>query len=445
MVSARAGLPIRWRIALLSSLAIALLSVVAAVTAFWVVRNSLIGDLQRSLRDDVARVVRFYQMGGQPGERLDPTELPLGGIHIQLYDPQGELLVASAGPFENAPLEPAVVQSARSDARDWRGTLARRPVQAALAPVEFGVVAVVAPTGFIGTALRQLGQALAIAATVLIVLSAVIGYLVAGAAMRPITQLAVGAARLDPNYLRPIPYHGPNDEVGQLSRILNDLIARLKSSMDAQRAFLAETSHELRTPLTSLQGFLERAARRANPEVKRELEDARRIAQTMSRLVADLLQLSRGELVREVVPHLLEPYHDILKPVAEEFPGVRLEAKPNGLLLGDPDRLRQLVRNLTANAVRATGDPAKVTLRQTSTQQQIHFEVEDCGPGIPSEALPHIFDKFYKGAGGGAGLGLAIAKQIAEVHQGEIVVESEPGKGTRFTVTLPTLSEEAEA
>ena len=263
--------------------------------------------------------------------------------------------------------------------------------------------------------------------------------------MRPITELAGLAAQLDPNHLEEIAYRGPKDEVGQLNEVLNGLISRLKVSIDAQRTFLAETSHELRTPLTSLQGFLDRAVRRADPEVREELNDAKRIAQTMARLVADLLQLSRGELVREVVPHLLDPYTDLLEPVAEEFPGVGLVGSPGELLLGDPERLRQLLRNLTANAVRATGDPGAVVLRLETQPDCITLEVADRGPGIPPEALPHIFDKFYKGAGGGAGLGLAIAKQIAEVHEGRIIVKSLAGEGTLFRVELPQLEDEEEA
>jgi two-component system OmpR family sensor kinase len=437
------NLSLRWRIALLSSLAIALLSIVASITAFLVVRSSLISDLQRSLREDVARVARLYSADGVGGENVTPLEGPTGGVYIQLYNPQGQLIIASNEAFETAILDATVVTSTNLEVRDWQGYLAGRPVQAALAPIDFGYVAVISPTTFIGTALRQLSRSLAVTAFVLVAFSAVIGYLVAAAAMRPISQLATGAAKLDPNYLQPIPYDGPDDEVGQLSRVLNELIVRLRASMDAQRAFLAETSHELRTPLTSLQGFLERAVRRANPEIQHELIDARRIAQTMSRLVADLLQLSRGELVREVVPHLIDPKSEILKPVAEEFQ-VKLDAEGGTLLLGDPERLRQLMRNLTANAVRATSDPEKVVLRLDHVGGSIVLEVADTGPGIPPEALPHIFNKFYKGAGGGAGLGLAIAKQIAEVHGGEICVRSKPGQGTTFQVKLPVFAEDSE-
>ncbi len=458
----RGGIPLRWRIAILSSLAVALLSVIAALIAFAVVRSSLTGDLQRSLREDVVRVARDYGGGdeletpettGSEAEAETDTALqlppsgPTGGVTIQLYNFEGTFIAASDddvqdyGVGDNLEIPQEVVASVDEGILDWRGTLNGRPVRAALTPVSFGVVAVISPSTYIGTALNQLARALAITGTALILLSSLIGYLVAAAAMRPITQLANLAAQLDPNHLAPIDYRGPKDEVGQLNYVLNDLILRLRASMDAQRSFLAETSHELRTPLTSLQGFLDRAVRRAPPEVRNDLEDVRRIARTMSRLVADILQLSRGQLVREYVPHLLDPYHDILQPVAEEFPGTRLDASPGQLLLGDPERLRQLIRNLTANAVRATGSPEKVVLALSQSEGALVLSVYDSGPGIPPDILPHIFDKFYKGAGGGAGLGLAIARQIAEVHQGDIEVDSVYGQGTTFRVTLPTFAD----
>ena len=447
----RRGIPLRWRISILTSVAIAALSVIAAFIAFWVVRSSLITDLQRSLNEDAARLSQVYS-GDITPDNNDLLRGPTGGVIIQLYDPQGKLFAASSEAFEDpelAAIKPEVVMTAREKVREWKGVLAGRTVQASLAPFTFGsdigIVAVVATTSFIGTALGQLAKTLSITTIILIIISSMIGYVLAASAIRPITQLAELAAKLDPNNLQTIPYEGPHDEVSQLNDVLNDLIERLRASFDAQRSFLAETSHELRTPLTSLQGFLDRAVRRANPDVQRDLSDARRIAQTMSRLVADLLQLSRGELVRELILHLTDPYEDVLKPVAEEYPGVNLTGQAGSVLVADPERLRQLIRNLTANAVRATGDPTKVELKLITQPTQSILEVSDQGPGIPPDALPHIFDKFYKGAGGGAGLGLAIAKQIADNHGGTLEVESTPEKGTTFRLSLPTLDDSDES
>ena len=477
----RRGIALRWRIAIFSSLAIAFLSLLASVAAYAVVRSSLVGDLQRALKADVARVAAAYTTSQEEvasnatpaqnaGSQTDSAQVSApqitasqatasqatqlgaedlqsvatGGVIIQLYTNTGERLAASndATAPQSPSLPTEVVTAALSEPQTWRGELAGSPVQAALAPTSLGAAAVLAPAGYIGAALGQLARVLALAALLLVVLSVALGYLVAAAAARPVTQLARAAAQLDPGQLQPISYTGPDDEVGKLSAVLNDLIERLKLSAEAQRTFLAETSHELRTPLTSLQGFLDRSVRRSPPSLRGELEDAQRIARAMSRLVTDLLQLTRGQLVRDYTPHLLDPVTDILRPVAEEFPGVRLEAEPGHLLLGDPDRLKQLVRNLTANAVRATENPRKVTLGLITTDEHVVLLVRDRGPGIPEELLPHIFEKFHKGVGGGAGLGLAIAKQIADAHGGTLSVESFKGRGTTFRVSLPTVEED---
>ena len=465
MVSRR-GVSLRWRIALFSSLAIAFLSILASLAAYAVVSSSLVGNLRRALEADVARVANEYntsqpQSGsattrtraGTPNGSLgtgDLQSVAIGGSIIQLYDSSGTRFAASNDADSSSVLSvpTEVVVAALTEPRSWRGIVDGQAVQAALAPVNFGategVVAVVSPADYIGAALARLARFLALVAGVFTLFSIVLGYLVAAAAARPVTQLAAAAAQLGPNQLNPIAYSGPNDEVGQLSVVLNDLVTRLKGSADAQRTFLAETSHELRTPLTSLQGFLDRAVRRAPSELRGELGDAQRIAHSMTRLVADLLQLSRGQLVREYAPHLLDPATDILKPVAEEFPGVRLEAEPGSLLLGDPDRLKQLVRNLTANAVRATENPRKVTLGLVTLGDRVVLLVRDRGPGIAEELLPHIFEKFHKGVGGGAGLGLAIAKQIADAHDGTLEVESFKGRGTTFRLTLVAVEEETE-
>lgn len=435
----RRGLPLRWRVTVLSSLAIALLVLIAALTTFVAARDSLERDLLRSVREDARKVAELYG-GGESGNVSDTLVGPTGRVIVQLYDPAGLLLTSSLGLDPDETLDPELVRSAVETPREWSGELGGIKRQAALAPFGFGVAVVLADTAYIDRALRQLARTLAISSLVLILVSTVIGYLIAATAIRPITELARLAEALEPSRLAPIPYRGPDDEVGQLSRVLNDLIRRLRESIDAQRSFLAETSHELRTPLTSLRGFLDRAYRRASPEVRRDLTDARRIAQTMSRLVEDLLQLSRGQLIQELVPHLIDPYHDILEPVAEEFDGVRLRGEPGKLLLGDPERLRQLVRNLTANAVRAAADPADVTLTLGVDGDAITLTVRDSGPGIPDEVLPRIFDKFYKGAGGGSGLGLAIAQQIAEAHGGSISVRSTPGD-TVFRVVLPAIDD----
>jgi two-component system, OmpR family, sensor kinase len=447
----RNGPSLRWRITTLTALVIALFSLITAVISFFVTESSLRSDLQEDLRADALRIAKRYK-----GEIVifRPPQAPTGGITVQLYDVLGNLLAANDPEFDPTVSNPrtiaippkSVVKVLESEnaVKDWSGELSGRPVQVALAAADLVIIAVFVPTEYISEARNSLAWSLLLTALGITVASGIIAYFLSRAAMRPITQLANRAAQLSPEKLSPIDYKGPSDEVGQLTAVLNNLIVRLRTSMDAQRSFLAETSHELRTPLTSLQGFLERASRRheSGQNIVRDLDDAKRISQTMSRLVADLLQLSRGELVQELVPHLIDPYSDILRPVCEEFPSVRLTGEEGETIVGDPERLKQLVRNLVANAVRATGNASKVELRLRTAKDAVYLEVTDEGPGIPEDMLPHIFDKFYKGAGGGAGLGLAIAKQIAEVHEGTLTVESVVGKGSTFRLTLPVLSVE---
>jgi signal transduction histidine kinase len=425
----------------LASLAIGLLAAIASLTAFVVVRESLRGTLQEALDADAARVADLYRAGAA-GSARDQLAGPTGGVIVQLYDPLGELLVASEPRFAVA--DAAVPRETLAGARDlpraWRGQLVGRPVQVAMRPFEFGVVAVIGDTGFIGDSLARLARALGWATVALVALSALVGSAAALEIVRPIRRLARAAQRLGPDHLEPIPDLGPRDEVGRLTGVLNDLIGRLRDALDAQRAFLAETSHELRTPLTSLQGFLERAARKADPEVRRELGDAQRVARGMARLVGDLLQLSRGDAVREVDPFLVDPVRDVLRPVAEEFPGVKVEGDAGLTVLGDPDRLRQLVRNLTANAVRAAG-PGGVTLRAWVADGAVVVEVHDVGPGVPPELQATVFEKFWTTGGGGAGLGLAIARQVARAHGSDLTLASRPGD-TTFTLRLPALEVE---
>lgn len=441
MISRR-GLPLRWRAAALTTGAIVLLALVSSIVAFGVVRNALQTDLRDALRTDAERVASLYRGGTVDGD-VSLTG-PTGRVTVQLYGPGGELLAASDPAFE-APTAriPLEVFARASDQRaSWRGELAGTDVQAALAGFGLGWVAVVSDTAFITRALAQLGRALLIAAVVLVIAAAFLGYLVAGVAIRPIAELARRAATRGPSRLEPIALSGPEDEVAQLTDVLNALMRRLSEAMDAQRTFLAETSHELRTPLTSLHGFLDRARRRADPEVRRELDDARRVAATLSRLVEDLLQLSRGQLVREMTPHLVDPFADVIEPVAEEFPGVGVVGTAGTTVLGDPERLRQLVRNLAANAVRATQARGDVQIELDAQPRDVVLRVVDAGPGIDPDVLPRIFDKFYKGAGGGSGLGLAIARQIVQHHGGSIDVASRPGR-TAFTVTLPRVEGES--
>lgn len=264
--------------------------------------------------------------------------------------------------------------------------------------------------------------------------------------LQPLRNATKAIQSRGPDNLQPIPYSGPNDELRQTVDRVNTLLAAVREGQNRERAFLAEVSHELRTPLTSLNGYLSRLQR--NPNDPQAIEVAQRTAAHLTRLVSDLLALAKGEAERSVNAHIVN-LNTVLNRAVEEYLGVKFlpnqSSDPGSThpgeqrleVLGDPDRLLQLARNLIANAVRHAGSGASgVQVRSASQDGWAVFVVRDDGPGIEPDLLPRLFQRFARGPQGGTGLGLAIAKQITEAHKGEIKVTSKPGD-TRFMVRIP--------
>lgn len=219
----------------------------------------------------------------------------------------------------------------------------------------------------------------------------------------------------------------------------------LENALAMQRTFLAETSHELRTPLTAILGYVRRAHREIGEgaPARASLEDAIRVGENMTRLVSDLLQLSRGELVQEYIPHFVD-LNRLLEQIARDH-GVHLALDPNAMeILGDPQKLSQMLGNLISNAIRVCGDPNLITLKaRLEHPDKVVLEIADRGPGVPDDIKEKIFDKFFRGKeAGSAGLGLTISQQIAQMHGSRITVHDTPGGGATFRVVLDALSDE---
>ncbi|OLV18383.1 hybrid sensor histidine kinase/response regulator [Deinococcus marmoris] len=215
---------------------------------------------------------------------------------------------------------------------------------------------------------------------------------------------------------------------------------QLEEALNMQKTFLAETSHELRTPLTALHGYLRRAEREAGGS--QTLLDAQRVAENMTRLVNDLLQLSRGELVQGIEMHFMN-LGKVISQVGRDY-GVR--ATPENIeIVGDPVRLSQVFMNLVTNAIRVSGSPELVHLESSLRPGEVEVRVVDRGPGVPDAIKPRIFDKFFRGKeAGSAGLGLTIAQQVVTSHGGTLDVTDTPGGGATFRVRLPLPDEEDE-
>jgi heavy metal sensor kinase len=307
-----------------------------------------------------------------------------------------------------------------------------------------------------------------------LVLAGTGGWLLARRALRPVDQMTTAARRIEAEHLgERLGGAEVEDELGRLARTLNEMLARLEAAFAQVRRFSADASHELKTPLTVLRGEVEVALRnrRDSAEYERVLRAVLAEVESMTRLVDDLLLLSRadaGALKLDSRPveldHLVEEVAKEGEVLGREK-NVRVTIK--GLeplvLQGDAQRLKQLLRNLVDNAVKYTPAGGEVSIsaavlpsgsaavsepqhRSTAAPQHVvEIAVQDTGVGIPPEALPRVFERFYRvdparsRETGGAGLGLCIAKTIAEAHGGAIEVQSTPGAGSTFTVRLPLL------
>lgn len=309
------------------------------------------------------------------------------------------------------------------------------------------------------TLLRRLRDLLLLGGLAVIVAAAWLGWRLAAGALRPIagiteTARLIAASRSFDRQLRVD--NQAQDEVGRLAMTFNEMLASLRQAYERERQFVADASHELRAPLTTLLGNLDlllRAWDRLPLEDRRAiLADLQGETLRMKRLVEELLTLARADagegLQRQPVELdriALEVFRSFRTQAREHV--LRVEAFEPVLVKGDPDLLRGMAVELVDNALRYTPAGGSVTLSLTTRGGEALFSVTDTGMGIEAEALPFIFDRFYRAdrarsrQSGGTGLGLSIVRRIVEQHGGRVEVESQVGVGSRFTVYLPLLQE----
>lgn len=251
---------------------------------------------------------------------------------------------------------------------------------------------------------------------------------------------------------RRIPYSGsPNDEVGQLVTAFNQTLSRLENLFTTQRRFIADVGHELRTPLTVIKGNvgLMRKIKEFDEESLVTIEDE---VDRLTRMVGDLLLLAQAESGKIPLAHELIELDTLLLEVlnqmqvlAHDRVTLNLGNIDQVLVCGDRDRLKQVAVNLIGNAINYTPKGGEIIVGLGKLAEQAQLTVTDNGPGISTEDLPHIFERFYRSEksrtrqrdGKGFGLGLSIAYWIVRNHGGWIEVKSDLGKGTTFCVWLP--------
>ena len=282
------------------------------------------------------------------------------------------------------------------------------------------------------------------------------GYLLVNWALRPVDRMSQTAAHMSLRNLEArLPVVPTGDALERLSLSLNQLLARLRDSLQTSRRFLADASHELRTPLTIIKGELQEIVGKqiVQGEVRDRLGSVLEEVARLEHLVAGLLVLSRldagevqGEWTELDLAELATSTAEQMRLIAEDR-GVQIDTGSlNAILIrGDRARLKQVIVNLLDNAIRFTSRGGTVTLRAMQSSLHSVLEVRDTGIGIPAEALPNVFDRFFRvdearsREDGGAGLGLSIAKSICSAHGAQIQVDSQLGEGSRFCLMFPRL------
>jgi heavy metal sensor kinase len=302
--------------------------------------------------------------------------------------------------------------------------------------------------------LREILIGFALGVPLAAVLGALGGYVMAGRTLKPIRAMAEQARQITSESLgQRLPNPNPHDELGQLATVINQTLQRLQNSFEALRQFTGDASHELRTPLTALRAVGEVGLRDAGDTaaLRETISSMLEEAQRLNDLIDALLSLARVESGRSRLPPEPVPLAQLLAEVRESVEVLALEKQQTIQSSGETDLvaladrvlLRQAVTNILHNAIRYSPPASKVTMKSYRRGPHAVIEVADEGPGIAPEHQQKVFERFYRidkarsRAEGGAGLGLAIARLSVEQQGGDIELESEVGKGSRFRIVLP--------
>jgi len=317
----------------------------------------------------------------------------------------------------------------------------------------------------VGTSLKKIFHTLKnflltllISGPLLLFVSSLGGYLLLTRALRPVGAVVQTARKISAEDLSlRIDARGRKDEIGLLITTFNEMISRLERSVEQIKQFSSEASHDLKTPLTIIRGEIEIALRkeRTPEEYKKALSSIHEESSKLEKLIDNLLLLSRiadrehpFRLENVAIDEILLDVFEKLELLARQKGLVYLiDRVSSAIIRGNDILLNRLVMNLLDNAIKFTPRAGKVEISLAKTGGQVTLAVRDSGPGIPAESLPHIFDRFYhlgQSQGGdaqGSGLGLFIARGIADIHRAEIKVDSRIGKGTTMRVIFPVIPE----
>jgi two-component system OmpR family sensor kinase len=440
-------------------LAVADLATYASLRSFLVQRTdeSLV-DLTRAAEHD------FENGCGGDDERAPPGSSPGDFFQLRRGDqPLCTQQVAELGGTEapsppNLPTTITAPSSFTADAEDGGGRYRVHAEQT------FGgdTLVVATPLDDVDATLRRLLLIMLLVTGLVLGALAALGLWVVRLGLRPLDAVGETAAAIAAGDLtRRVERAEPRTEVGRLGLALNAMLGQIESAFEAQaaserklRRFVADASHELRTPLAAIRAYAElfkRGADRRPADLARSMDGITRESKRMSILVADLLLLARldeGRPLERKPVELDEVVSEAVETAQTVEPDrpIALDAEPASVL-GDRERLRQIVDNLLVNVRSHTPAGAPVSVRVARDNGSALVEVSDSGPGLTAEQAERVFERFYRvdqsraRGSGGVGLGLSIVAAVAEAHGGSVAAEAVPGRGATFRITIPLAPE----
>jgi heavy metal sensor kinase len=436
------NLPLRLRLALVFSVAMALVLAGAGWFAYARVGRDLARNLDLELRGRAQDLSALVRHGGSLGS-TDGRLVESGETFAQLVGRDGAVVDAtprlgrhsllSTGELARARQEPVFVDRPSVPGLD-------EPARLLAVPVNGQVLVAGATRENRAETLNSLRDAFLIGGPIALLLASLAGYALAGAALRPIEAMRRRAAEISTSSLdERLPVADTGDEVGRLGATLNEMLARIEGGVVRERRFVADASHQLRTPLALLTTELELAlgGARSPDELRAALSSAAESTERLSRLADDLLLLARADDGRVPLKADETDVADLAEQVGRRF-GVQVEADPLVARV-DPLRLEQALANLVDNARRHGG--GEITLTTARRNGSVELHVLDEGAGFPPAFLAHAFERFSRAdpaRAEGSGLGLAIVETIARAHGGAAHAANRAGGGADVWLELPS-------
>jgi two-component system sensor histidine kinase MprB len=433
---------LRARLTLVATGVVAVVVALVCATTYFVMRHELRSQLDSSLKKvvqavqtDPAAYTALADFGGNAVEVIDAA----GRVQAASYPIQPDARVLAVAAGRRPAFFRDITIRAVGGVSHFRELVAPQP--ALFGPP--GAIIALKDLQETNRALERLRFILILVSLGGIVAAAVAGALVSGAALTPVRRLTAAAERIaetgEPSERVP---EGGQDELARLGASFNTMLASLEESLETQRRFVADASHELRTPLTSLQTNIDvlRGDIALEPEQRRRLlDDLHRESQEMRGLIAGLLELAQGRAQTEKEEFQLdEVVEDAVERARARFPGVswQTDGLEPTIVDGYRDRMERAVWNLLENAGKWSGDEGSVEISLAGGELQ----VRDHGPGFADEDRPLVFDRFYRSAAArsmpGAGLGLAIVREVAEAHGGTVEAENARDGGAVVRLSL---------